>query len=111
MPTLDDEIARALQQSIASGELARAPSFGKPLAPILGFDETPAEFRWPFKILKDAGCLPPEVEAFSRLAAMRSALAQLPAEDPGRGALERQIEDLQLAIDIRLERLRVTRSL
>ena len=59
---LEDEIGRKLAESQANGELASAPSYGKPLHLGDGYDETPAEMRMGMKILKDAGVVPPEVE-------------------------------------------------
>lgn len=45
MPTLDELIAQSLQDSLASGELAAAPSWGKPLDFADGCDETPVALR------------------------------------------------------------------
>ena len=56
---LEDHIGRALDQSHASGELKNAAGYGKPLNFGDGYDETPAELRMGFKILKDAGVFPP----------------------------------------------------
>ena len=57
---LEDDIGRHLAESAKSGELARAPSFGKPLDFGDGYDETPAELRMAMKVLKDAGVVPAE---------------------------------------------------
>ena len=43
--TQDDVIAEHLPQALRSGELASAPSFGKPMPEADGWHETPAEFR------------------------------------------------------------------
>lgn len=59
---VDDHIGRALAESEAKGELRSAPNFGKPLNLGDGYAETPEELRMGFKILKDAGFVPPEVE-------------------------------------------------
>ena len=74
---LDDHIGRALRASEASGELRAAPSWGKPLACGDGYDETPPELRLGYKILKDAGYVPAEVEMFKQVAALREQLAGL----------------------------------
>ena len=73
--TQDEEIARHLAQALRSGELQSAPSFGKPLEEAEGWNETPEEFRQSFKILKNAGILPPEIELFHKRAALREELA------------------------------------
>jgi hypothetical protein len=107
MPTLDDHIAQSLRDSERSGELRSAPSYGKPLAPIDGWDETPAEFRLPFKILKEAGIVPPEVEAMRELAALKRDLESCTDAD-ARHALRQRISDKQQAIALRLEGLRAS---
>ena len=63
MPTIDEHIAQRLRESQRSGELARARSYGKPLAFGDGYFETPEELRLGYKILKDAGYVPAEVDA------------------------------------------------
>ena len=107
MPTLDEHIAQRLRDSERSGELRSAPSYGKPLAPDAGWDETPAEFRLPFKILKEAGILPPEVVAMRELAALKREL-QSCVDAGAQQALRQRISDKQQAIALRLEGLRVT---
>jgi len=77
MATQDEEIARYLLEAAASGELSRLPGYGKPMPRDEGYDATPDEFRLPFKILRNAGFTPPEVEWFHQRAALQ---AQLDAE-------------------------------
>ncbi len=101
----EDHIGRAIAQSEQSGELRTAPSWGKPLTFGDGYNETPDELRMPMKVLKDAGVLPPEVQALQRLAALRQAAA-LATEIEEQQRLQRQASDLQQAIALRLERLR-----
>lgn len=111
MPTLDEQIAQSLQDSLASGELAAAPSWGKPLALDDGWDETPIELRLPFKLLKDAGYVPQEVVMLREIAQLRDEL-QRRTDDPARAdALRRRIADLQQLVALRLERLRATGTL
>jgi hypothetical protein len=107
MPTLDDHIAQSLRDSERSGELRSAPSYGKPLAPTEGWDETPAEFRLPFKMLKDAGIVPPEVEAMREVAALKRELEAC-TDAAAQQALRQRISDKQQAIALRLEGLRAT---
>ena len=98
----DEAIAEHLEQARRSGELRGAPSFGKPLAEAEGWNETPVEFRLPFKILKNASMPPPEVELFHRRAALREAVEK--AESPEqRTALMRQLSELEQALALRLE--------
>ena len=110
--TQDEQIAQSLRDSQRSGELRSAPSWGKPLALHDGFDETPLELRMAFKMLKDAGYVPHEVMLMREIAARRSQLALLDGElTPAVAALQRRIVDLNTALAMRLERLRVAGSL
>jgi hypothetical protein len=102
--TLDDEIARALAESLKNGELKSAPSFGRPLDLGDGYAATPTELRMPFKVLKDAGVVPPEIEVMHQLAALRAELEG--CEDEARArALRQRIAELQQHLALRLERL------
>ena len=102
---LDDHIGEHLRESERSGELRRAPSWGKPLDFGDGYDETPPELRMPMKVLKDAGVVPPEVEALHRLAALRREAAAA-TDDATRHRLAQQASELEQLIKLRLERLR-----
>lgn len=103
----DEAIADHLAEALRSGELQSAPSFGKPLAEAEGWAETPTEFRLPFKILKNAGVPPPEVELFHRRAALREQIvaATTPAE---RTALVARLAELEQVLALRLEGLRAS---
>ena len=91
-------------------ELQAAKDWGKPLDFGDGYDQTPAELRMPFKVLKDAGGVPHEVELLRRVAALREQLEAAP-DAPHAPALRRQLMELQQAIALRLEHLRLTGSL
>ena len=110
MPTQDEEIARHLREALASGELAGTPGFGKPLPEDAGWDATPEALRMPFKILKNAGFVPPEVELLHERAALSEALAAC-SNDAERAALRQQLSDLEQKIALRLESLRSHGSL
>ena len=103
MPTQDEEIARHLREAMASGELAGTPGFGKPLPEDAGWEATPEELRMPFKILKNAGFVPPEVELFHERAVLNAALA---ADEAERSALRQRLSDPEQKIALRLEALR-----
>lgn len=94
-----------MAEATRSGELRNAPSFGKPMAEMEGWNETPVEFRLPFKILKDAGVSPPELELFHRRAALRQQLAECSAESQ-RLVLQQRLSELEQVIALRLESLR-----
>lgn len=106
MPTLDEQIAHALEDSRKSGELNGAKSWGKPLEEDPGFNETPDEFRLPFKVLKDAGHVPPEVEMLKEIAALMEELNTLSSNHPQYDVKKSRLADLRLKTAIRLEAMR-----
>lgn len=101
----DDQIGQALRDSEARGELRAAPSWGRPLAAIEGWEQTPAEFRLPFKILKDAGVLPPEVETMREITALQREL-EAAADPAAQRALQQRIAEMRQHLALRLEKLR-----
>ena len=103
--TLDEQIAEALREAHERGELQAAKDYGKPLDFGDGYDETPAELRMAFKVLKDAGYTPPEVEMLHELARMRKALESLDAGSDEAARLRGKIHEAALAVSLRLERL------
>jgi len=106
MPTQDEEIARHLREALASGEVAGTEGFGKPLPEDAGWDATPESLRMPFKILKNAGFVPAEVELFHERAALSASLEECKSE-PERTELRRKLSDLEQRVALRLEALRV----
>lgn len=102
---LEDDIGRALAESAQSGELASAPSWGKPLNLGDGYEQTPPELRMAFKALKDAGCVPPEVELMQRIGRLQDELDAAP-EAADAEARRRQIIELRQSLALMLERLR-----
>ena len=108
--TQDEAIGEHLDEARRSGELQSAPSFGKPMPEAEGWQETPTEFRLPFKILKNAGVAPPEIELFHRRAALRRELAQCTTEAERR-VLQQRLGELEQLLAFRLERLRITGKL
>lgn len=106
---LDDHIGEHLRASEASGELKAAPSYGKPLSLGDGYDETPTELRMGMKILKDAGVVPPEVQALREAAELEARLAAC-TDEAERRTLQQQLADKRQAIALRLEKLASSRS-
>lgn len=110
---LDDHIGRALAESESSGELRRAPSYGRPLQFGDGYDETPDALKMPFKVLKDAGVVPPEVELMRQIAALQQQLQARgdDADSDAARADRRRLSEMQQALSLRLEKLRISGSL
>ena len=107
---LDDHIGRSLAASEQSGELRSAPSYGRPLNLDDGYEQTPAELRMGYKVLKDAGVVPPEVELMRDIEMLRLSLADAPESDAVRAQRERLVQ-MQQALALRLEKLRISGSL
>jgi hypothetical protein len=103
---LEDHIGRSLAASEQKGELRTAPSYGKPLNFGDGYEQTPDDLRMGFKILKDAGVLPPEVQLMRDIDALRMSLQDAPDNDDTRAARLR-LAQMQQALALRLEALRV----
>jgi hypothetical protein len=110
MPTQDEEIARHLREALESGELASTAGFGKPLPEDEGWAMTPESLRMPFKILKNAGIVPPEIELFHERAALTASL-ESSATEAERIELRRKLSELEQKIALRLEALRTTGTL
>jgi thioredoxin-like negative regulator of GroEL len=104
---LDDHIGQHLRQSAAQGELKTAPSYGKPLDFGDGYEQTPSELRMGMKVLKDAGVVPPEVEAMQRAAQLKSDIEAC-TDLAEKRVLQQRLSDMQQAIALRLEGLRAS---
>lgn len=109
MSTQDEEIARHLREALASGELAGTKGFGEPFTEDEAWNATPESLRMPFKILRNAGFVPPEVELFHARAALTASLEASKSEQE-RAELLRKLSELQQTIALRLEALRVNGS-
>ena len=107
---LEDHIGRSLSESQSNGELRAAPSYGKPLNFGDGYDETPAELRMAFKMLKDSGFVPPEVELMREIEALRKQLDSAADDDTAR-PLRQALADRRQQLALRMEKLRATGSL
>lgn len=105
MPTQDEEIASHLRRALASGELAQAPGFGKPQVQDAGWHATPESLRMPFKILKDAGFHPPEIDLFNERATLAEQLRHC-TDETARLRLGQTLSELQQRLSLRLEALR-----
>ncbi|POZ60288.1 DUF1992 domain-containing protein [Chromobacterium alticapitis] len=106
LETFDQEIAAYIRRSEESGELRRASNWGKPLEAEEGYEATPADLRMGYKILKNAGVVPPEVEMMKTLRDMRLQLSTLEAGSSQAQDLKQEIQKLQLALALQMDALR-----
>ncbi|MDX2220034.1 MAG: DnaJ family domain-containing protein [Burkholderiales bacterium] len=113
MPNLklvEDEIARKLKEAAETGELQGAEGYGRPMIEDIGWESTPAEFRMPFKILKNAGVVPPEIELFHQRAKLRAELDAATTNE-ARATARRALSELEQRLALRLEGLRANGKL
>ena len=106
----DEAIGRHLAEALRSGELQTAASFGRPMPEPEGWSETPTAFRMAFKILKNAGAPPPEIDLFHQRARLRAELEAV-SSDCQRQVLQQRLSELEQALALRLEGMRVSGKL
>jgi Domain of unknown function (DUF1992) len=93
-----------IRAAIARGEFDDLPGHGKPLA-LEDLSRVPPELRMGYKLLRNAGCLPPELEARKEEARLGALLAA--AGDPKeRARLRRLRAEAQLRYQLLSERRR-----
>ncbi len=74
-----DIVERRIQESMANGDLDNLPGRGKPL--LLEDDShIPEDLRMAYKVLKNANCLPPEVELRKDIRQLKDLLDSIPDE-------------------------------
>jgi Domain of unknown function (DUF1992) len=102
---VDDIIKQWVAKVEKTGELRNIPGWGKPLDFDDGFLETPTELRMAFKVLKNAGYVPPEVELLNAMAALKEQIAA--TDDPEQLRLLRtKLADMQQKVAMMLDKLR-----
>jgi hypothetical protein len=90
-----------IREAMARGEFDNLPGAGKPLA-LEDDSMVPEDLRVVYKILKNAGCLPPELEIRKEIVTLKSLLAAVEDE----GEKRRKLKEL----DAKLLRLNLTRK-
>lgn len=93
---------RKIAEAMARGELDNLAGAGRPLAMDEDLSGVPAEMRMAYKILKNAGFVPPEVQLRKEIVSLREMLGQM-EDDEQRRSLRRQL-------DYRLLKLNMTRK-
>jgi hypothetical protein len=108
--SLDERIGECVSQAVASGELQKSAAWGRPL-PDDGYFDAPPELRLAFKVLRNAGQVPPEVGLMQELQRWRDQLATLDTASADAQALRARIAERELLIRLRVERLARTLTL
>lgn len=104
MAGIDDIIGGWVRDAEKSGELKKLPGYGKPF----NLDEDrhiPPKYRMAYRILKNAGYAPPEVEMIRRAANLRSELENK-SDDQERAALEAELREVQRQLDVALDKFK-----
>jgi hypothetical protein len=100
----DDVIGGWIRNAENSGEIKNLPGYGRPI--VLEDDShIPSEHRMMYKILKNAGVVPPEVELIKELAALKESLVDQP-ESIARDETLSQIREAQLKLDVALDKFK-----
>ena len=95
----ESAVDKWMREAEASGELKHIKGFGKPFKSDDAFAATPEELKLAFKVLKDSGYVPPQVEMFKELAELRTKLAEETDEDK-RKVIQKQMAERQMKIQM-----------
>lgn len=101
MTLLIDQIAeKAIQTAIDKGKLDNLPGKGKPFE---FEDETfiPEELRAGYRILKNAGCLPPELEDRKHALKLCELISSIDKEDDTFGEISASLKKLELKMQVK----------
>lgn len=94
---------RKISEAMARGELDNLAGAGKPLEMDEDLSGVPEELRMAYKILKNAGFVPPEVELRNEIVSLREMLGQL-EDDEERRTLRRQLDFKLLKLNMMRKR-------
>ncbi|MEG1653778.1 MAG: DUF1992 domain-containing protein [Hafnia sp.] len=94
---VDEWAERHINAALKRGELNNLSGEGKPL--VLDDDShVPAELRAGYRLLKNAGCLPPEIEQRNEAATIASILRSLSREHPDYSELNKKLALLEFRL-------------
>lgn len=94
---------RKIQEAMARGEFDNLPGRGKPLA-VEDLSAVPEELRMAYKVLKNAGCVPPEVELSNDVASLRRLILELDPEREERKSRVRELNFKLMKLEMALKR-------
>jgi hypothetical protein len=93
-----------IRQAIKDGEFENLPNSGQPLD-LEEYFSAPAELRMAYSILKNANCVPVEVEILKDIARLEAAIDG-ESHSVERANLQRKLADRKTELAVRLERRR-----
>ncbi len=94
---IDQMAERHIQDALQKGELSGLPGEGKPL--MLDDDsQVPAELRSAYRLLKNSGYLPPELESRREALELVDLLQQLDPEDHQAAEYHKRLRVLELKL-------------
>ena len=102
MDALDRLTEARIQEAIEEGVLDDLPGHGKPLA-LEDVSGVPAELRGAYSVLRNAGCLPEEMELAKERVSLRE-LIEACTEGDERATLEARQQELELRYQLLMER-------
>ena len=102
MPLFASIAEGRIQEAIQRGDLDDLPLKGQPL-PREDLSDVPEELRMGYKVLKNAGCLPEELQLKRELVTLRDLLAAC-ADPEERAACRRRLSLRQMQYDLLMER-------
>ncbi len=94
---------RKIREAMERGEFNDLPGAGRPLTMDEDLSGVPDELRAAYKILKNAGFVPPEVELRKEIVSLREMLGQL-EDDDERRTLRRQLDFKLLKLNMMRKR-------
>jgi len=89
-------------EAIARGEFANLPGAGKPLR-LEDDSMVPGELRISYKVLKNAGCIPPELELRKEIITLRDLLRTI-EDDGGKKDKYRELNYKLLKLNLMMRR-------
>ena len=93
---------RRIQEAIKKGELDNLPLSGKPL-PDDGLENIPTELRMAYKILKNAGLIPEELELKKTISSLNDLIKNCIDETEKTG-LQKKLNEKQLRFNLLMEK-------
>ena len=94
---LDQWAERHILDAQRKGELDNLPGSGEPLS-LDDDSHVPAELRAGYRLLKNAGCLPPELEHLKEAVMLTDLLKGVQESDPRYAELSRRLALLELKL-------------